>query len=132
MTERVNPPLPTPTLDFARNLRRNQTDAEQRLWRYLRGGGLGGYKFRRQHEIPPYIVDFYCFAARLAVELDGSQHCEECDAARTEYLKTHGIEIVRFWDNDVLNNTAAVLETIMTSLQSRTLTPGPSPDWRGE
>ena len=132
MTERINPPLPTQTRDFARNLRHNQTDAENRLWYHLRAGRLGGYKFRRQYGVPPHVIDFYCASAKLAIELDGSQHRQEIDAGRTKHLETQGLAVVRFWDNDVLNNTAAVLESILTLLQRRTLTPGPSPDGRGE
>ena len=132
MAERINPPLPTQTRNVARNLRRNQTDAENRLWYHLRAGRLGGYKFKRQHGMPPYVIDFYCASAKLAVELDGSQHRQEVDAVRTKYLEAQGLVVVRFWDNDVLSNTAAVLESILTLLQRRTLTPDPSPDGRGE
>ena len=69
MAGRINPPLPTQTRNLARKLRGNQTDAEQRLWYHLRAGRLGGYKFRRQYEFPPYVVDFYCVAVKLAIEL---------------------------------------------------------------
>ena len=132
MAGRINPPLPTQTRNLARKLRGNQTDAEQRLWYHLRAGRLGGYKFRRQYEFPPYVVDIYCVAVKLAIELDGSQHRYEVDAARTKYLRTQGVEVVRFWDNDVLSNTDVVLESIVALLQRRTLTPNPSPDGRGE
>jgi len=132
MAGRINPPLPTQTRNLARKLRGNQTDAEQRLWYHLRAGRLGGYKFRRQYEFPPYVVDFYCVAVKLAIELDGSQHRYEVDAARTKYLRTQGVEVVRFWDNDVLSNTDVVLESIVALLQRRTLTPNPSPDGSGE
>ena len=132
MAGRIKPPLPTQSRAFARGLRRSSTDAERRLWYHLRGGRLGGYKFRRQHEIPPYIVDFYCEVAKLVVELDGSQHESEIDAVRTHYLNVQGLEVVRFWDDEVLSKKDAVLESILTLLQSRTLTPGPSPDGRGE
>jgi len=132
MAGRINPPLPTQTRNLARKLRGNQTDAEQRLWYHLRAGRLGGYKFRRQYEFPPYVVDIYCVAVKLAIELDGSRHRYEVDAARTKYLRTQGVEVVRFWDNDVLSNTDVVLESIVALLQRRTLTPNPSPDGRGE
>ena len=72
MQDHIKPPLPSRTRDHARDLRQATTDAEQRLWFYLRGGRLNGLKFRRQHPIPPYIVDFYCGAKKLVVELDGS------------------------------------------------------------
>lgn len=82
--------------------------------------------------MPPYVLDFYCESAKLAVELDGSQHCDFVDAQRTRFLITRGIEVLRFWDNDVLNDTQAVLTAILASIQARTLTPNPSPDGRGE
>src|SRR3546814_1612008 len=81
------------------------TDAEQKLWQHLRGGQLDGLKFRRQHPIPPYIADFCCVAVKLIVELDGSQHSEQADAVRTRYLEAHGWRILRFWDNDALQET---------------------------
>ena len=132
MSERSNPPLPTQSRIFARKLRQNPTDAEQRMWYHLRANRLSGYKFRRQHEIPPYVVDFYCPAVKLAIELDGSQHGDDVDAARTKFFGAQGIEVARFWDNDVLNNTEVVLESILALLQRRTLTPNPSPGGRGE
>jgi very-short-patch-repair endonuclease len=98
----------------------------------LRSSRLGGHKFRRQHPVPPYVLDFYCETARVAVELDGSQHSVEADAQRTTFLNAAGVEVLRFWDNDVLGNTALVLESILSSIQSRTLTPSPSPGGRGE
>ena len=78
----VKPPLPTTTLENSRRLRRDMTDAEQKLWQSLRSGQLGGLKFRRQHPIPSYIADFCCVAEKLIVELDGSQHSERADATR--------------------------------------------------
>ena len=84
------PRLPTQTLDHAKQLRKGMTDAERRLWQYLRAGRLEGMKFRRQHPVPPYIVDFCCVEAGLVVELDGSQHSPAADAARTRYLQSQG------------------------------------------
>ncbi|MFD0738934.1 endonuclease domain-containing protein [Lysobacter koreensis] len=131
MDEHSRPPLPTLTRDKARELRRESTDAEHKLWRHLRGGQLGGLKFRRQHPIPPYIVDFYCDAAKLVVELDGSQHTEENDRVRTRFLEARGLKVLRFWDNDVLMQTQAVFEAIFNAVAHRTLTPTPLPVGEG-
>lgn len=124
------PPLPTRTLEFSRKLRREMTDAENTLWLHLRAGRLDGMKFRRQHPIPPYIADFCCIDRRLIVELDGSQHSEARDAARTRSLESQGWKILRFWDHDVLSNTSAVLEAIWNATHAPALTPTPLP--RGE
>jgi very-short-patch-repair endonuclease len=88
------------------------TDAERTLWKALRDRQLDGHKFRRQHPIGPYILDFFCEERRLAIEVDGGQHTAERDAPRTAWLAGHGIRILRFWNNDVLNNLPGVLETI--------------------
>jgi very-short-patch-repair endonuclease len=127
----IKPTLPSETLRNARRLRRETTDAERSLWRHLRAGRLDGVKFRRQHPVPPYIADFCCVAARLIIELDGSQHCEEVDAARTRYLESQGWRIVRFWDNDVLLETEAVLDAIWNAIGDRTLSPTPLPVGEG-
>jgi very-short-patch-repair endonuclease len=132
MQGRIKPPLPTSTRGQSRKLRQKATDAEQKLWYYLRGSRLNGYKFRRQHAVPPYVVDFYCDARRLVVELDGSQHNVQVDETRSRYLESQGLNILRFWDNEVLQLTDAVLEAILDALEQRTLTPNPSPDGRGE
>ncbi len=102
-----------------------------RLWRFLRGSRLNGFKFRRQHPIPPCVLDFYCDAAKFAVEVDGSQHSEAADQERTRFLEQRGIRTVRFWDNDVLSKTDAVLEAILASIQDPTLTPTPLPMGEG-
>ncbi len=68
----------------------------QRLWQYLRAGRLSGLKFRRQHPIPPYVADFFCDALKLVIEIDGSQHATEADAARTQTLESHGFTVLRF------------------------------------
>lgn len=103
----------------ARELRANQTEAEARLWRQLRGRQLAGAKFRRQAPVGPYIADFICLAAKLIVEPDGGQHAdnEEADAARTTWLGAQGFRVVRFWNNGVLANTDAVLERILEALR---------------
>ncbi|WP_449467935.1 endonuclease domain-containing protein [Stenotrophomonas humi] len=131
MTHRIKPPLPTVTLERARRLRRNMTETERRLWSRLRGGQLNGLKFRRQHPIPPYIVDFYCEASQLVVELDGSQHNEVADRARTQFLEQQGLVVLRYWDHEVLRQIDAVLEAIVNMAEGRTLTPTPLPSGEG-
>ena len=127
MTHRIKPPLPTVTLERARRLRQNMTETERRLWSRLRGGQLNGLKFRRQHPLPPYIVDFYCEARQLVVELDGSQHNEVADRARTRFLEKQGLVVLRYWDHEVLQQIDAVLEAIVNMAEGRTLTPTPLP-----
>lgn len=106
-------------------LRKRSTDAERKLWSKLRARQLDGFKFYRQFSAGPYILDFYCPACRLAVELDGGQHTEEMkilyDEKRTEYLNKNNIRVMRFWDDDVLNNIEGVSIEI-----SKNLTP-PTP-----
>ena len=131
MPDCIKPPLPTRTRQHARELRQNGTDAEHKLWYRLRAGRLNGLKFRRQHPIPPYIVDFYCEAKKLVVELDGSQHNEEVDRERARFLEAQGLRILRCWDNEVLQQMDAVLEAIVDIAESRTLTPTPLPVGEG-
>ncbi|GAC1504874.1 MAG: DUF559 domain-containing protein [Candidatus Dormibacteraceae bacterium] len=104
----------------ARDLRRNANDAEQRLWSYLRGGQLGGFKFRRQHALGHYIGDFVCLSARLVVEVDGETHGhderEGLDAIRTETLERAGYLVIRCWNEEVFNNMDGILETISNYL----------------
>jgi very-short-patch-repair endonuclease len=93
------------------------TDAERALWRLLRDRRLSGWRFRRQEPIEHYIVDFVCFEARLAVEVDGGQHFEsEADKVRDAYLQSQGFHVLRLWNNDVLANRDGVYRTIMTAL----------------
>ncbi|WP_051132463.1 restriction endonuclease subunit S [Thermodesulfatator atlanticus] len=103
-------------ISFARKLRKNQTDAEAFMWRLLRNRQFLGLKFRRQHPIPPYIVDFYCHELKLAIEIDGGHHNEPAQRAkddrRTAYLQSKGIEVIRFWAHDVLKRTESVLEAL--------------------
>lgn len=98
---------------FAKSLRQNMTQAEHVLWRYLRAHRLDGQKFRRQQPIGAYVVDFVHFGARLIVEADGGQH-NECvkDQTRDTWLQEQGFTVLRFWNDDVLKNTEAVLEMI--------------------
>ena len=105
------------TIQFARVLRQNPTDAERRLWRHLRRKGLSGLRFRRQAPIGPYIADFYFAAQSLVIEIDGGQHCASADAARDAWLARHGYRVLRFWNNDVLSNTEAVLAAILEGTQ---------------
>jgi very-short-patch-repair endonuclease len=101
---------------IARKLRASQTEAEERLWYYLRARRLEGEKFVRQFQIDRYVADFACRTARLALELDGGQHCAERDAARTAVIETYSYKVLRFWNNDVLADTYAVLEAIRHEL----------------
>jgi very-short-patch-repair endonuclease len=99
----------------ARELRRTMTDAEARLWRHLRNRQQSGFKFRRQHEIDRYNVDFVCAEAMLIVELDGSQHMDQAlyDERRIRQLRTMGYRVLRFWNNDVLLDIENVLAVIL-------------------
>ena len=99
---------------LARNLRKNQTDAERILWSKLRAKQLDGIKFRRQQPIGCYIVDFVCRKRHLIIELDGGQHATDVihDKIRGSYLERQGFTILRFWNNDVLKNIDGVLEVI--------------------
>lgn len=105
---------------FPRHLRTHSTDAERVLWQALRNRQLGGFKFRRQHPIPPYIVDFVCLEHRLIVELDGGQHADAqmYDAARTAQLEQAGYTVMRFWNNEFLANTHAALEEVLRALSA--------------
>ncbi|OOG52877.1 DNA methylase [Rhodanobacter sp. B05] len=128
---RLKPSLPSRTLAAAKSLRTTSTDAEIKLWYHPRAKRLGGLKFRRQHPIPPYIADFYCDELRLVIELDGSQHDEEIDSTRTRTLERQGLIVLRFWDNQVLQETEAVLEAILDFARGRTLSPTPLPQGEG-
>ncbi|ATS23620.1 endonuclease domain-containing protein [Xanthomonas phaseoli pv. phaseoli] len=128
---KIKPPLPTIALAHARALRRDMTDAERALWRGLRGIQLQGFKFRRQHPIPPYIADFCCIEATLIVELDGSQHHAVGDQARTQWLQSNGWAVLRFWNNDVLLSLDAVVEAISTIVAPPYPHPNPSPGGEG-
>ena len=100
----------------ARKLRHKSTDAESRLWYYLRGRRLEGAKFIRQFPIGPHIADFACRDKHLVVELDGGQHAPETDAPRTKSMEAFGYRVIRFWNNDVFENTEGVLEAIRQEL----------------
>jgi very-short-patch-repair endonuclease len=101
----------------ARELRLNATKAELRLWNRLRARMLNGHKFVRQEAIGPFIVDFVCREHRLVIEVDGGQHAtDKRDRARDKWLAENGYHVLRFWNNDVLGNTAGVLEVIAAAL----------------
>ena len=106
--------------DRARDLRSHPTDAEAMLWARLRRRQLDGHRFRRQQPIGPYIVDFFCPAENLIIEVDGGQHGErkttEEDARRTGWLERRGYRVLRFWNNQVLQETDSVLDTILAAL----------------
>ncbi|MCH7312645.1 endonuclease domain-containing protein [Acinetobacter sp. ANC 4805] len=103
-------------LEFAKAMRTNATDAEHLIWQLLRAKRFMNLKFRRQHVIAPYIVDFYCHEIGLVIELDGSQHgtddAIEYDAERTKFLEVLGLTVVRYWNHDVLSRTDVVLEDL--------------------
>jgi primosomal protein N' (replication factor Y) len=110
----------------ARRLRREMTDAERRLWFFLRDRRLCTAKFRRQHPIGPYTADFACVERRLVVELDGGQHAGgDGDARRTRCLERAGYRILRFWDNDALTRTDDVLGIILQALDADAPSPQP-------
>ena len=105
---------------LARNLRHNLTDAEERLLTVLRSRQLDGHKFRRQHPIGNYIVDFVCLNAKLIIEIDGGQHNAESninkDESRRQWLESEGFQLIRFWNNEVLENLEGVVYRILETL----------------
>ena len=108
------------TQEYARELRSRTTEAEQKLWSLLRNRQLKGKKFRRQHAIGNYIVDFYCHECKLAIELDGNFHitkeAKEYDTARTGLLNELGITVLRFWNEEVIKDEESVLKKISAHL----------------
>lgn len=114
----------------ARQLRKNLTDAEQKLWRHIRERQMKGYKFRRQAPIGKYIVDFVCFEKKLIIELDGGQHATQFDydQHRSQWLQSQGFIVIRFWNHDVLQDIEVVKNVIL-----KKLSPHPDlPPQRGE
>ena len=107
---------------LARELRKNMTDAEKRLWAKIRMRQMGGHQFYRQRAIGNYIVDFYCPKAKLVLEVDGGQHYSdeqiEIDKKRSSYLNKLGLKVMRFTNLDVLNNIDVVLDEIYRYLKS--------------
>lgn len=131
-THRIYPLI----LERARELRQPQTAAEATLWHHLRNRNLI-YKFRRQHPIERFIIDFYCAEAKLCIEIDGDSHLKaeqaEYDAARTEYLEQLGYKVIRFTNDDVRYNIHAVVDEIIKQVEMR-IAPHPalSPAGRGK
>ncbi|MFZ5880902.1 MAG: endonuclease domain-containing protein [Chloroflexota bacterium] len=107
--------------DIARKLRKKTTPAERKLWAVIRNDQLG-VNFRRQHAIGNYIPDFVCIKKKLIIELDGSQHLEqqEYDAERTKYLEARGYRVIRFWNNQIMNDIHGVIKAIQYALESET------------
>jgi very-short-patch-repair endonuclease len=112
------------SIQTARQLRRDQTDEEKQLWRALRGHRFAGFRFRRQHPIGIYILDFYCADAKLDIELDGFQHGLpegiQQDKAREKFLAEQGIETLRFWNHQWNKNREGCLLEIWNAVQRRT------------
>jgi very-short-patch-repair endonuclease len=111
--------------DRARELRRDMTLAEHRLWSILRQRQLDGFRFRRQHPIGPYIADFACLEMGLIIEADGGQHMDAAtDAARSAFLRNKGFEVLRFWNNEIMTN----LEGVRARISSRLADACPHPN----
>ena len=108
-------------IDKCRSLRKNQTDAEKKLWGLLRNRLLNDMKFRRQFSVGKYILDFYCPEINLGIEADGGQHYgdegRQMDELRTKELSDLGIKIIRFSNRDILTNIDAVYETIYSEIE---------------
>jgi len=117
------------TKQNSRSLRREMTDAEKLLWRHLRMEQFGGHKFRRQHPLGNFIVDFVCLEAALVLEVDGGQHADhsDSDAIRTQWLETKGFRVMRFWNNEVLGNIEGVKLVIWNYLSGIQPPSQPSP-----
>jgi len=113
----------------AKELRRNMTDAENRMWYYLRNRRLGEYKFVRELVIGHYIADFVCREKKLVIEIDGGQHMDavEYDALRTKYLESLGYRVLRIWNNEVFKNIQGVMDSILNLLDTVPHQPPSSP-----
>jgi very-short-patch-repair endonuclease len=117
----------------ARLLRRDATEAEKKLWQHLRQPPFKQHHFRRQATIGPYFADFASHQLKLVIEVDGGQHSlNASDETRTQYLEANGYRVLRFWNNEVLENMSGVLSTIDTAIAAdRPPTPDPSPPQAG-
>ena len=117
-------------MSHPRHLRKNAAPCERILWRHLRNRNFAGYKFRRQHPIDPYILDFYSPSLKLAIELDGSGHAyslrEKRDQRRDEFLARQGIAVVRFWNHQIRKELDSVLQAIWFAIEKRSPS-NPSP-----
>ena len=103
----------------AKKLRKNQTDAEKKLWSKLRNKQLEGFKFRRQVPIGSFVADFVCYEGKVIIEVDGGQHASQTnqDEKRTRWFESQGYRVIRFWNNEVLSNFEGVLEVILKNLK---------------
>ena len=123
-------------LDLKRRLRSNMTGPEARLWSRLRARQLQGLKFRRQHGIGPYIVDFYCPEQSLVIEVDGDSHADADqvvkDKQRETYLQSLGLRVIRYINDDIVKNLDGVMEDLAERLSSRSTSPCPSLRRRGK
>ena len=123
-------------LDLKRRLRSNMTGPEARLWSRLRARQLQGLKFRRQHGIGPYIVDFYCPEQSLVIEVDGDSHADADqvvkDKQRETYLQSLGLRVIRYINDDIVKNLDGVLEDLAARLSSGSTSPHPSLRRRGK
>jgi very-short-patch-repair endonuclease len=116
----MSPSNPAFPAQRARKLRREMTDAERRLWWLLRSRQMEDYKFRRQHSVGRFFLDFACVECRLAVEADGGQHADNAyDEHRTTWLESEGWRVLRFWNNDILQNTEGVMAIVLGALRER-------------
>jgi very-short-patch-repair endonuclease len=122
---------PAGAVDRARRLRKDMTDAERRLWRILRES-FGEWHFRKQVPLRHFIADFASHRAKLVIEVDGGQHSEESDGARTRVIHDEGYRVLRFWNNEVLGNAEGVWVAIDSALREGHHTPNPSPSRGGE
>lgn len=108
---------------LARNLRKNQTAQESKIWEILRNHKMGNLKFRRQYPIGEYIVDFVCKEIKLIIEIDGGQHNTpegiELDNSRTLYLESRGYKVLRFWNNEIDSNLDGVYQRILALVKDR-------------
>ena len=109
----------------AKSLRKRMTDAERRLWYRLRAHRLAGLKFKRQVPIGPFVADFASLSKKIVIELDGGQHSNNLyDASRDQYMRERGFRVLRFWNNDVLRSTDAILEIMQLAVSEKTPSPG--------
>ena len=122
-------------LDLKRRLRSNMTGPETRLWSRLRARQFQGLKFRRQHGIGPYIVDFYCPEQSLVIEVDGDSHADAGqivkDQLRDKYFQSLGLRVIRYFNNDIVKNLDGVLEDLSRKVSSGSTSPSPSLRRRG-
>ena len=123
-------------LDLKRRLRSDMTGPEARLWSRLRARQLQGLKFRRQHGIGPYIVDFYCPEQSLVIEVDGDSHADADqmlkDQLRDRYFQSLGLRVIRYFNDDIVKNLDGDLEDLAEKLSSGSTSPCPSLQRRGE